>query len=84
MTDAMTYKVAPVESIGWMSEAHRLSLGANRSRKGPTKARNSNRSSEIALATRPRIRLARASILQPAIVWLSTLKIGSGAQRSTT
>jgi len=81
--DAMTYEVAPVENMGWMSEAHRLSLGANRSRTGPTTARNTNRSSEIALATRPRIKLARASILQP-VVWLSTLKISSGAQRSTT
>ena len=51
--DAMTYEAAPVENIGWMSEAHRLLLGANRSRKGPTTARNTNRSSEIALATRP-------------------------------
>jgi hypothetical protein len=55
MMDPMTYEVAPVENIGWMSEAHRLSLGADRSRKGPTTARNTNRSSEIALATRPRI-----------------------------
>ena len=53
--DPMTYEVAPVENIGWMSEAHRLSLGTNRSRKGPTPARNTNCSSEIALATRPRI-----------------------------
>jgi hypothetical protein len=30
MMDAMTYEVAPVENIGWMSEAHRLSLGATR------------------------------------------------------
>lgn len=82
--DAMTYEAAPVENIGWMSEAHRLLLGANRSRKGPTTARNTNRSSEIALATRPRVKPARASILRPVISWLSTLKISSGTQRSTT
>jgi hypothetical protein len=41
MMDAMTYEMAQRKNIGWMSEAHRLSLGANRPRKRPNVSSNS-------------------------------------------
>jgi hypothetical protein len=33
--DAMTYETVRGKNVGWMSEAHRLSLGANRPSKRP-------------------------------------------------
>lgn len=81
--DTMIYKVAPTESFGWMSEAHRLSLGANRFKKGTTAASNANRLHQIVLARCQHVKTARASILQPVVRWLSTLKISNGVHRST-
>ncbi len=83
MMDAMTYEVAQRKNVGWMSEAHRLSLGANRPRKRPAVAGNASRLSQIALATCPHAKKARDSIMQPVARWLSTLKIGSGVHHST-
>jgi hypothetical protein len=84
MMDAITYGAVPVENIGWMSEAHRLSLGANRSRKGSTAASNANRLSQIALATCPQIKIARTPILQAVVRWLATSQINGGVHHSTT
>ena len=71
MMDAITYGAVPVENIGWMSEAHRLSLGANRSRKESTAATNVNRFSDVALATCPQVKIARIPILQ-ALAFVAT------------
>ena len=84
MMVAMTYEVAQRRNIGWMSEAHRLSLGANRPQKRPAVADNTSRLSQIALARRPHAKIARDSIMRPAVArWLWILKIGSGVQHST-
>lgn len=81
--DAMIYEVAQRNNVGWMSEAHRLSLGANRPRKRLAVASNTSRLSQIALATWPHAKITRDSIMQPLARWLSTLKIGSGVHHST-
>jgi hypothetical protein len=81
--DEMSYEVTPTKNVGWISEAHRLSLGAKRPRKGTTAAINSNRFSRLALATCPNVEIARALVLQLVIRWFSTLKIDSGVHRST-
>lgn len=83
MMDAITYEAVPVENIGWMSEAHRISLGANRSRKGSTAAGNTRRLSQIALATCPQGKIARAPIFQAIVHWLATSRINGGVHRST-
>jgi hypothetical protein len=62
--DAIFDAGVAVENIGWTSEAHRLSLGANRSRKESTAATNVNRFSDVALATCPQVKIARIPILQ--------------------
>ncbi len=80
--DEMTYAAAQRKNVGWMSEAHRLSLGANRPRKRPAVAGNASRLSQIAL-TCPHAEISPASILQPVARWLSTLKIGSTVHHST-
>jgi hypothetical protein len=82
--DAITYDAVPVENIGWMSEAHRLSLGANRSRKSPTAVSNTNRLSRIALATCPQVKISRAPILQAVIRWLATSQVNGRAHHTTT
>jgi hypothetical protein len=61
--DAITYEGVPVENIGWMSEAHRLSLGANRSRIASAATSNTNHFSQGALATCPQVKIARTPIL---------------------
>jgi len=82
--DAMTYEVDQRKNVGWMSEAHRLSLGANRPRRRPGVADNTSRLSQIALATWPHAKIARDSIMRPPVArWLSILKIVSGVQHST-
>jgi hypothetical protein len=82
MMDEMTYEGAQCKNVGWMSEAHRLSLGANRFRRRPVVAVNASRLSQIAL-TYPYTKIAPDSILQTVARWLSTLKIGSGVHHST-
>ena len=81
--DTMIYEVAPTRSFGWMSEAHRLSLGANRFKKGPTAVSNANSLHQIALAKCSHVKPVTVSILQQAVHWLSTLKIYNGVHRST-
>lgn len=81
--DAMTYGVAQRKNIGWMSEAHRLSLGANQPRKRPAVAGDARRLAQSALPARLHAKTARDSIVQPVARWLSTLKIGSGVHHST-
>ena len=83
MTDATTYEVAQRKSVGWRSEAHRLSLGANRSRKRPAVATKASRLSQIMLATYPHAKVGRDSVMQPIARWLSALKTGSGVHHST-
>ncbi len=82
MMDAITYEAVPVENIGWMSEAHRLSLGASRSRKGSAAVSNTKRLSQIALATWPQGQIARAPISQTVVHWLTTSRINGGVHRS--
>jgi|HubBroStandDraft_6_1064221.scaffolds.fasta_scaffold2649905_1 hypothetical protein len=67
MMDAITYEAVPVENIGWMKEAHAYRLAANRSRKGSTAASNTNRLYQIAFATWPHVKIARAPILQAVV-----------------
>jgi hypothetical protein len=83
MMDAMTYGMAQRKNVGWMSEAHRLWLGANRPRKRPAASGNTSRLSHIALATSPHAKIAWDSIMQPVARWFSTLKVGSGVHHST-
>lgn len=83
MMDAITYEGVTVENNGWMSEAHRLSLGANRSRKGSTTASNANRFSQVVLATCPQVKIVRTPILQAVVRWLATSQINGGVHRST-
>jgi hypothetical protein len=83
MMDAMAYETAQRKNVGWMSEAHRLSLGANRPRKRPDVSSNASRLSHIALATSLHAEIARDSIMQLVARWFSTLQTGSGAHRST-
>jgi hypothetical protein len=75
MMDEVTYEVARRKNVGWMSEAHRLSLGANRSRKWPAVAGNASRLSQIALVTCPHAKIAPDSILQSVGRWLLTHRI---------
>jgi hypothetical protein len=65
MMDATTCKVAQRKSVGWRSEAHRLSLGANRPRSRPVAATKTSRLSQIMLATYPHTKVGRDSIVQP-------------------
>jgi hypothetical protein len=65
MMDAMTYEMVQRKNIGWMSEAHRLSLGANRARKRPAVSGNASHLSYIAVATSPHAKIARDLIMQP-------------------
>ena len=83
MMDAMTYEMAQRKNVGWMSEAHRLSLGAKRPRKRPDVSSNASRLSRIALATSPHAQMAWDSILPPVALWFSKLKTGSGVYHST-
>lgn len=81
--DAMTYEMAQRKNVGWMSEAHRLSSGANRPRKRPDLSSNASRLSHIALATSPHAKIAWDSIVQPVALWFSTLKTRIGVHQST-
>ena len=83
MMDELSYEALQRKSVGWMSEAHRLSLGANRPRKRPAVAGDTSRLSQIELVTRPYAKIAPDSILQPLARWLLTLKTGSGVHHST-
>jgi len=80
--DAMTYERAQRKNVGWMSEAHRLSLGANRPRKPLAVSGSASRLSHIALATSPHAKIAWDSIMPPVARWFSTLKIRSGVHHS--
>jgi len=83
MMDAMTYEMAQRKNVGWMSEAHRLSLGAKRPRKEPDVSSNTSRLSRIAPATSPHTKIAWDSILPPVALWFSKLKAGNGVYHST-
>jgi hypothetical protein len=83
MMDAVTYETVQCKNAGWMSEAHRLSLGANRPGKRPDVPSNASRFSHIALATFLHVEIAWESIMQPVARWFSTLKTGSGVHHST-
>jgi hypothetical protein len=80
MRDTMTYEATPVDNLGWMSEAHRLSLGANRLL---VAASDANHLPQIALATCGYGEIARVPLLQPIARWLSPLKLGRGVRHST-
>jgi len=80
--DAMTYEVAQRKNVGWMSAAHRLSLGANRPRKRPDVPSNAGPLSHIALATSLHVEIAWDLIMQPVARWFSTLKTESGVRHS--
>jgi hypothetical protein len=43
MMDAMTHETAQRKNVGWSSEMHRLSLGANRSRERPDMSSDASR-----------------------------------------
>ncbi|HEX4369450.1 MAG TPA: hypothetical protein VH023_21615 [Rhodopila sp.] len=66
------------ENIGWMTEAHRLSLGSDRSRKAPPAASKANHLDQVALPPCQHGNIATVPIPQPVIRWLSTLNICSG------
>jgi hypothetical protein len=83
MMEAMTSEMAQRKNVGWLSEAHRLSLGANRPGKRPDVPSDASRFSHIALATFLHVEIAWESIMQPVARWFSTLKTGSGVHHST-
>jgi hypothetical protein len=71
MMDAMTYETARRKNVGWISDAHRLSLGAHQPRNRPDVSGSALRLSHIALATSLHAEIARDSIMQSVARWFS-------------
>jgi hypothetical protein len=57
-------------TFGWRSEAHRLLLGANRSRNGERVAGNDNSLTQLATETRSRVAAASVPMLQVVSFWV--------------